>query len=121
MKVRIEIDTRTFVRFWLVVIGFIFAIFAIYLSRTALVIIGASAFLALALNAPVNYLSKYIPGQSRILATALSLLSFQYSLRSLPFYIQTKKLRVLTTPWEYRYSAYQVSWIIITRKKACTQ
>ena len=29
MKVRIEIDTKTFVRFWLVVVGFAFAIIEI--------------------------------------------------------------------------------------------
>ena len=39
MRVRIEIDTKTFVRFWLVVIGFAFAILAIYLAQTALIMI----------------------------------------------------------------------------------
>ena len=72
MKVRIEIDTKTFVRFWLVVIGFAFAILALYLSRTALVIIASALFLALALSTPVNALRKYIPGRSRIAATALA-------------------------------------------------
>lgn len=72
MKVRIEIDTKTFVRFWLVVVGFAFVILALYMARTALVILGTAAFLALALNAPVNYLSKRIPGKSRTGATALA-------------------------------------------------
>lgn len=75
MKVRIDIDTSTFVRFWLVVIGFAFVILALYLARTALVILGTAAFLALALNAPVNYLSGRIPGRSRIGATALAFVS----------------------------------------------
>ena len=42
MRVRIEIDTKTFVRFWLVVIGFAFAILAIYLAQTALIMIGTA-------------------------------------------------------------------------------
>ena len=75
MKVRIEIDTKTFVRFWLVVIGFAFVILAMYMARTALIILAAAAFLAVALNGPVNYLSKLIPGKSRIGATALAFTS----------------------------------------------
>lgn len=72
MKVRIEIDTKTFVRFWLVVIAFAFAILAIYSARTALIIIGVAFFLALALNAPVSFLAKYLPGKSRVGGTALA-------------------------------------------------
>lgn len=75
MKVRIEIDTRTFVRFWLVVIAFAFVILALYMARTALTILGTAAFLALALNAPVNYLSKRIPGKSRTGATAIAFIA----------------------------------------------
>jgi predicted PurR-regulated permease PerM len=72
MKVRIEIDTRTFVRFWLVVIGFAFAILALYSARTALIIIGIALFLALALNGPVSKLSKRLPDRSRTLSTAIA-------------------------------------------------
>lgn len=72
MKTRIEIDTKTFVRFWLVVIGFIFAILAIYSARTALIMLGIAFFLALALNAPVTYLAKYLPGKSRVGGTAIA-------------------------------------------------
>lgn len=72
MKVRIDIDTSTFVRFWLVVIAFIFAIFMIYLSRTALLITGGAFFLALALSVPVNALAAKIPGKSRVGATAIA-------------------------------------------------
>ncbi|MFI5212831.1 MAG: AI-2E family transporter [Candidatus Saccharimonadales bacterium] len=72
MKVKIEIDTKTFVRFWLVVIGFAFAILAIYSARTALIILGISFFLALALNAPVSYLVKHLPGKSRVGGTAIA-------------------------------------------------
>lgn len=75
MKVRIEIDTKTFVRFWLVVIGFAAAILALYLARTAIVILGTAVFLAIALNAPVNFLTKYIPSRSRIGATAAAFIT----------------------------------------------
>lgn len=72
MKTRIDIDTRTFVRFWLVVIGFGFAIFAIYHARVALLILGISLFLAVALNSPVSRISKILPGKSRVGATAIA-------------------------------------------------
>lgn len=75
MKLHIEIDTRTFVRFWLVVIGFIFVIYLLYLSRSALVILASAAFLAVALSGPVNFISKHIPGRSRVGATALAFLA----------------------------------------------
>lgn len=72
MKVRIEIDTRTFVRFWLVVIGFVLAALFIVSAKQALIIIGAAFFLALALNRPVNALAGILPGKSRVGATALA-------------------------------------------------
>lgn len=75
MKLHIEIDTRTFVRFWLVVIGFAFFIYLLYLSRSALVILVSAVFLAVALSGPVNFISKHIPGRSRVGATALAFLA----------------------------------------------
>lgn len=72
MKVRIEIDTKTFVRFWLVVIGFAFVILALYSARQALVVIGVAFFLTLALNAPVASVARRLPGRSRLLATAIA-------------------------------------------------
>ena len=72
MKVRIEIDTRTFVRFWLVMIGFALAALFIISAQQALVIIGMAFFLALALNRPVNALAKLFPGRSRVGGTALA-------------------------------------------------
>lgn len=74
MKVKIEIDTQTFVRFWLVVIGFAFAILAMYSAREALMIIGIAVFLALALNQPVTWIARRIPGRSRIIGTMLAFL-----------------------------------------------
>jgi len=72
MKVKIEIDTQTFVRFWLVVIGFAFALLAIYSARAALIIIGSALFLAIALNGPVSWLANLLPGKSRIGGTAIA-------------------------------------------------
>jgi len=72
MKTRIDIDTKTFVRFWLVVIGFGLAILALYNARVALIILGVSFFLAIALNSPVSRISKFLPGKSRVGATAIS-------------------------------------------------
>lgn len=74
MKVKIEIDTKTFVRFWLVVIGFAFAILALYSARTALILLFSAFFLALTLNAPVSYLAKHLPGKSRVGGTAIAFL-----------------------------------------------
>lgn len=75
MKTHVEIDTRTFVRFWLVVLGLGLAALAIYSARTALIILGVSLFLALALNIPVSKISRRLPGKSRVAATAISYLA----------------------------------------------
>ncbi len=75
MKVRIDIDTKTFIRFGLVIIGFAVAALAIYSARTALIIVGTSFFLAMALNIPVSGIAKWLPGKSRVGATALSYLA----------------------------------------------
>jgi predicted PurR-regulated permease PerM len=72
MKTNIEIDTRTFVRFWLVVVGLALIVLLIYKASAALVILGTALFLALALNAPVSRISKRLPGKSRVGATAIA-------------------------------------------------
>jgi len=74
MKVRVEVDTQTFVRFWLVVIGFALAGLLIYSAKDGLLIVGTALFLALALNGPVSRLAKHLPGKSRIGSTAISFL-----------------------------------------------
>lgn len=75
MKVQVEIATRTFVRFWLVLIGFALTLLVIYLSQTALAILLSAGFLALALSGPVSRLRDIIPGRSRVAATALAFVS----------------------------------------------
>lgn len=72
MKVQIGIDTKTFVRFWLVLLAFTLAILALYSAKSALVLIGIALFLALALNAPVTRIAQKLPGKSRIGGTAIA-------------------------------------------------
>jgi len=72
MKMHIDIDTKTFIRFWLVVIGFALVALAIYVALPALVIVGASFFLAIALNPPVSRIAKLLPSKSRVISTALA-------------------------------------------------
>ena len=87
MKVRIEIDTKTFVRFWLVVIGFAGVILALYSARAALIILGTSLFLALALNGPVSRLARHLPDRNRTLSTAISFLAVMLFLGAVIFLV----------------------------------
>ena len=72
MRTKIDIDTRTFVRFWLVVFGIGLAAWLAYKAMSGFIILGVSFFLALALNTPVSRISKKLPGKSRVGATALA-------------------------------------------------
>lgn len=72
MRTKIDIDTRTFVRFWLVILGIVLAAILVMKAQTGLIILGVSLFLALALNAPVALISRKLPGKSRVGATALA-------------------------------------------------
>ncbi|CAN5384545.1 hypothetical protein BH10PAT4_BH10PAT4_2630 [soil metagenome] len=75
MKTRIEVDTHTFVRFWLVVIGFVLIAAAIFVASFPLLILGISLFLAMALNVPVSKIARRLPGKSRVGATAIAYLA----------------------------------------------
>lgn len=68
----IDIDTKTFIRFWLVVIGFGLVALAIYKAWPALIILGIAFFLAIALSLPVNRIVKMLPSKSRLLSTAIA-------------------------------------------------
>lgn len=74
MRVKIDIETKTFVRFLLVVSGFVGVVILVWKLWPALMIIGISAFLALALNPSVSIIGRRLPGHSRVLATALAYL-----------------------------------------------
>lgn len=75
MKVRIEVETKTFVRFLLVVIAFGLAGWLLYSAATAFIIIFMSFFLAIALSPPVNKLASLFPGNSRLGGTAVAYLA----------------------------------------------
>ncbi|HWT39697.1 MAG TPA: AI-2E family transporter [Dongiaceae bacterium] len=72
MRTKIDIDTRTFVRFWLVVFGIGIALLLLYKAQLGLIILAVALFLALALNRPVSWISKKLPGKSRVGATAIA-------------------------------------------------
>ena len=76
VKVKIEIDTKTFIRFLVVVSAFVGVVFMLWQLLPVLLIIAVSVFLAIALNKPVSALARRLPGHSRVLATALSYTSF---------------------------------------------
>lgn len=67
-----DIPTSTFIRFWLVMVGFLMSLAIVYLSFKAILLIIIAAFLAIALNTPVSGIAKRLPGRSRVGATALA-------------------------------------------------
>lgn len=87
MNVKIDIDSRTIIRFGLIVIGFVAAFMLIGKAQSALVTIGIALFLALALNPPVSYISKRLPSNSRVGATAIAYLMVLSILGGLMFLV----------------------------------
>lgn len=73
-QVNLNITTSTFVRFWLVILGFLALAGIIYVARGPLVMFAVSFFLALVLNRPVSFLARHLPGRSRTLAITISYL-----------------------------------------------
>lgn len=86
MSTTIEVDTKTFVRFWLVIAGLIFASSIIWSARGALVIIALSLFLAIAIRPLARKLDKLIsrkhprPALSSALAVILVLVVVCFTL-----------------------------------------
>jgi predicted PurR-regulated permease PerM len=75
--VSLTISTESFARLAIMIVATIGLIMAIHKAQHALVLVLAAFFLALALNAPVNWVSLHLPGKrrgSRSLATSLSFL-----------------------------------------------
>ena len=93
MKVKIEIDTKTFIRFLLVVSGFVGAIFLLWHLLPVLSILVVSFFLALALNAPVSGLARSLPGHSRVVASALSYIIVLAMLGGFIFFVAPPVIR----------------------------
>lgn len=73
-EVKLSVSTGTFVRFWLVILGFIALAGAIWIARSPLVMFAISFFLALVLNRPVSFLARHLPGKSRSFAIFIAYL-----------------------------------------------
>ncbi len=71
---KVTVDTGTFIRFWLVILGFAGVIGFVWLAQGPLVIVAISFFLALVLNRPVSWLARHLPGKSRAFATLVAYL-----------------------------------------------
>lgn len=67
-----DVPTTTFIRFWLVMVGFLVTLLAVFLAYKAILLVAIAAFLAIALNTPVSGIAKRLPGRSRVGATALA-------------------------------------------------
>lgn len=77
-EVRISISTRTIIKIVLVILASVVALAATRKAAHALLLIFTAFFLALALNAPVSWVAKHLPGKrrgSRVLATTVSFIS----------------------------------------------
>lgn len=76
-QLELTISVRTYIKIALLVVATLTLIFAAIKASQALLIIFTAFFLALALNAPVSWIGRHIPGKrrgSRSLATTLSFL-----------------------------------------------
>ena len=69
---KIQIDTKTFIRFWLVIIGFAAAGYLLVKASFGLMIIGAALFFALAISPLIKRLASIFPSKSRNSAIALA-------------------------------------------------
>ena len=67
-----DVPTSTFIRFWLVMVGFLMSLVIVYLAYKAILLVVIAAFLAIALNTPVTGIAKRLPSKSRVGATALA-------------------------------------------------
>ncbi len=74
MNVKIDIETKTFVRLLMVVAAFVAIGFLAVKLQAALTIILVAFLLAIALSTPVGALARRLPGQSRVGATLIAYL-----------------------------------------------
>ncbi|HYH35919.1 MAG TPA: AI-2E family transporter, partial [Candidatus Saccharimonadales bacterium] len=75
-EVAITVTTETFIRLALLTVGTILLLLAVHKAAHALLLIFTAFFLALALNGPVYWLSKKLPGKRRGNRTIATTLSF---------------------------------------------
>lgn len=74
-EVSLTISARTIIKVVVLIIGTILALAALRKASHALLLIFTSVFLAVALNAPVSWIARHIPGKkrgSRVLGTTIS-------------------------------------------------
>ena len=71
-EVKFSVSTDTFIRFWLVILGFLAVIAAVWWARTPLMLIAMAFFLTLILNRPVSFIARFLPGKSRAFATLIA-------------------------------------------------
>lgn len=83
---KLEVDNLTFVRFLVIATCFLLGLFLLWKLLPALTVILVAFVLMLALNPSVHALSRYLPKQNRILATAIVYLVL-LSIIGLFFYI----------------------------------
>lgn len=77
-EVQLSISTRTIVKVVIVILASIIALAALRKASHALLLIFTAFFLALALNAPVSWVARHLPGKrrgSRVLATTVSFIA----------------------------------------------
>ncbi|GHU07005.1 AI-2E family transporter [Alphaproteobacteria bacterium] len=68
----INIGTKTLIRFWLVIIGFVLVLGALWLARDAAIMLLIAFFLAIMLNRPTAFFARILPGNSRALGAFIS-------------------------------------------------
>ncbi len=71
-KKTIEVDTKTFVRFWLVILGFALAALLIWKAATALIIIGIAMFLSIAIQPLAKRISHLLKNDHPVLSTVIA-------------------------------------------------
>jgi predicted PurR-regulated permease PerM len=72
MSVKMNVSNRTVVRILLLVLAFSLGLQLAYAARSAIALLVVACFIAIALNPPVSYLTRRLPGNSRGLATAIA-------------------------------------------------
>lgn len=73
-EVKLSVSTDTFVRFWLVIVGFLVIAGLIWVAYPAIILIAAAFFFALVLNRPVSFFARHLPGKSRTFAILIAYL-----------------------------------------------
>ena len=62
---KVQIDTKTFIRFWLVIIGFLAAGYLLFAARKGLLIIGCALFFALAIKPLISHIASLFPKKNK--------------------------------------------------------